>query len=66
MFADAIGDLDAEERARLRALLTDQFADTGAVVQSLPRSEPQTARRSSARYGVGTGISCKLTHPSRT
>lgn len=41
MFAGAIEALDAEERAHLRALLTDQLADTGAVVQSLPRSEPQ-------------------------
>jgi hypothetical protein len=41
MFANAIEDLDAEERAHLRALLTDQLADTGAVVQSLPRSESQ-------------------------
>lgn len=41
MFANAIGDLDTEERAHLRALLTDQPEDAGAVVQSLPRSDPE-------------------------
>jgi hypothetical protein len=40
-FADAIGDLDTEERAHLRALLTDQPGETGAVLQSLPGGELQ-------------------------
>jgi hypothetical protein len=42
-FAKAIGELNAEERAHLRSLLTDQPADAGGVVQSLPQSEPQSS-----------------------
>ncbi len=41
MFAKAIEGLDAEERAHLRALLTDELTDSGAVVQSLPAGEPR-------------------------
>lgn len=41
VFATAIADLDAEERARLRALLTDGGPRSGAVVRSLP--QPVTA-----------------------
>ena len=41
VFAKAIEDLDANQRAQLRVLLVDEPADTGAVVQSLPGGEPQ-------------------------
>jgi len=41
LFAKAIGDLDADERAHLRALLTDQPAGNGAVVPSLPNRQAE-------------------------
>ncbi len=40
VFASAIADLGPEERARLRALLTDEEGATGAVVRPLPPSLP--------------------------
>jgi hypothetical protein len=44
-----LGDLDTDERAELRALLTDFLVDTSAVIQSSPGSEPQPL----FRYSVG-------------
>jgi hypothetical protein len=44
-FATVIEDLDAEERAQLRALLTDE-PTTGAVLQSLPAGEAETSASS--------------------
>ena len=58
MFAEAIGGLDAEERAHLLGLLTDQLDDTGAVVHSLPRSElqPPAATESVPQSGPGSAV----------
>ena len=59
VFAKTIGDLDAGERAHLRALLTDQPTDTGAVVQSLqagetePPAAPQPVPRSEPGSAAG-------------
>jgi hypothetical protein len=39
VFAKAIGDLDTEERARLRALLTDEAAESGMILKPLPGGE---------------------------
>lgn len=41
-FAAVIGDLDAEERALVRALLTDGQADAPTLVQALPPKEADT------------------------
>jgi hypothetical protein len=59
VFAKSIGDLDADERAHLRALLTDQPSDTGAVVQSLqggdtePPAPPQAVQESEPGSAAG-------------
>lgn len=60
-FAEAIRDLDSEERALLRALITDGASDSTAVVQPLPRgggdepSHPSKARRSGSGSGAAAG-----------
>jgi hypothetical protein len=57
-FATAIADLGPEERARLRAMLTDESSTTGAVVRPLPPSpgrpgavEPPGSSRSGSAAG---------------
>ena len=58
-FAAAIADLGSEERARLRAMLTDEPSTTGAVVRPLPPSSagrPEAGESSgSSRSGSATG-----------
>lgn len=49
-FASAIADLSSEERARLRAMLTDEPSTTGAVVRPLP---PSPASRPGAEEPPG-------------
>ena len=49
VFASAIADLDAEDRARLRALLTDAGGRSGAVVRPLPAPADGQRRPAVAR-----------------
>ena len=52
VFATAIADLDAEQRARLRALLTDAGPRSGAVVRSLPQPVTSEQRRLPEQTGA--------------
>jgi hypothetical protein len=51
LFASAIADLGAEERARLRALLTDAGGRSGAVVRPLPPPTDGQRRSPATRPG---------------